>query len=509
LKSRIETLSSRRALLTGIVWNGAGRGIPIIVAVLATPILLHHLGIDRWALFTLALSIAGSFGILDFGVGAALTRALAERIGTPEESEAAPLIVTALTVLILAGCGGGILGYLCAPVLIDDLLNVPPALRLEAIRAFQMLVIAAPLVIANGALWGILVAYQKFRLTALVSMPVSVMYYLGPMAVLLAQDSLVWVIAAVVVARFLQTLTGGALVLRLVPELRRRPRFKPRLLRELLRIGVWVTISGTVGPLMLYLDRFIVGAMLSLAAVSYYATPLDLMMRLMMVPMAVAAALFPALATSHRTMPERAQGLLRTGSLVTILTVFPACLLMAGLAGELLSFWLGSAFAEHSRTVLIILGLGMFLNCVIIVPSTLIDAIGRPRINALIVLGQAILFVPVIVLLSARYGVTGAALAWTLRAAIGYGARLLVCRGLGNSVAPAVPALFFVALFGTAALIACPLIGPLPARLIVMAVAIVMMTLIAGLNLLRRDESAWLLQVAQKFLPCLPMARKT
>ena len=58
----INALSSVRALMSGVLWNGLGRVLPIAVAMLVTPFLLHRLGVDRWALFTLALSIAGSFG---------------------------------------------------------------------------------------------------------------------------------------------------------------------------------------------------------------------------------------------------------------------------------------------------------------------------------------------------------------------------------------------------------------------------------------------------------------
>ena len=112
--------------MSGVLWNGLGRVLPIAVAMLVTPFLLHRLGIDRWALFTLALSIAGSFGILDFGVSGALTRALAERIGTPEEDDAAPLVVAALFMLTLTGCSVAIVGFVFTPMVVDHLLTVPP-----------------------------------------------------------------------------------------------------------------------------------------------------------------------------------------------------------------------------------------------------------------------------------------------------------------------------------------------------------------------------------------------
>ncbi len=507
--SSVERLSSPRTLMTSILWNGLGRGLPIIVALFATPFLLHRLGVERWALFTLALSVAGSFSILDFGVSAALTRALAERVGTEREAEGAPLIVGALAVLLATSIAGAALGWVFTPAIIDRLLNLPPALRDEAITAFRVLAAAGPLIIVNATLWGVLSAYQQFRAATLVNIPVSIFYYVGPMLALLISDSLVGVIVALAATRLAQAVVCGALAIRLVPGLARRPRLDPGLLLGLLRIGVWVTVSNTLWPVMLYLDRFIVGAMLSLVAVSFYATPLDLVMRLMLVPMTVAAAMFPAVATSHHQRPERAEALLRTGSLATMAAVFPACLLAVGAADEILTLWLGPDFAAGSATVLVIMGIGMFLNCVAVLPGTLTDAIGRPDIGALILLAQVVVFPPVVVLLASRYGVQGAAAAWTLRAVLNCAVRLLVCRFVGTSAAAAVPVLAAVILLATLVLAICPLIEPHAPRHVVMAVAFVGVPLGMAAALLKPHEIGQIRRLARGLAPRLAPARRT
>src|SRR3954465_7842271 len=111
----IESLSSVRNLTIGSLWNGASRLFSIMVALVATPVLLHQLGVERWGLFTLALTVASIFGILDFGVSLALTRALAVRIGTPAERDAAPLIVVSFVLLAAISVSGAVLADLLVP----------------------------------------------------------------------------------------------------------------------------------------------------------------------------------------------------------------------------------------------------------------------------------------------------------------------------------------------------------------------------------------------------------
>lgn len=496
----INSLSSVRSLLNGILWNGFGRVLPIAVAMVATPFLLHRLGVDRWALFTLALSIAGSFGILDFGVSAALTRALAERIGTPAEDEAAPLVVAALVMLTLIGFSGAAVGFVFAPRVVDHLLTVPPDLRAEATGAFRLLAVSAPIIVINSAFWGVLAAYQKWRLPTLLNTPVSVMYYLGPVLALLIENNMIWIIGTLVAARLAQCVIYGTLAIRLLPDLLRRRRIDLRVLRPLLRIGAWITVTNTLWPLTVFLDRFIVGSVLSLAAVSYFSTPVDLVGRLGVVPSAVGAALFPAIAASYRTSPDRVQRLLRTGSLAVIVVILPACLLMAGLSKELLTLWLGASFATNSAQILSILAIGIFLYSVGALPGNVTDAIGRPEVGAIIMLSTTTLFIPIVMLMCGRYGVTGAALAWTLRSILYFAPRLLVCGRLAAGAAPAISKLFAIALVGSAGLTSCTLIGPLPARLTVMGLTFVSVLPMAVMMLLKKEERIQLLETVERFL---------
>lgn len=406
-----------RRLVSGVAWNALGRGLPLLLALALTPVLVGQLGIERWGLFTLALALVGVFGMLDLGVGPALTRALSERVGAGRREGEAELVAGALAALVASSAAFAALAWFGVRLLVERVLNVPPALVEEAVGAMRVLVVAAPLVVANAALWGVLAAHQRFRAANLVTIPVSVFYYLGPVLVLAVWNSLIGAMLALVACRLANTVSYAILVRPLVPGLGLRAvRFRPVV--PLLRFGGWMTFSSALTQALLYADRFLIGALLTLSAVAFYATPLDLVLRFWILPVAVAQALLPALASSFRALPAETVALLRKAVLLIAAIVLPAAAVLIAFAHPALSLWLGSGFADGSAAVLRILAVGILFNCVAFAPGSLMEAVGRPDLAARFALAQAVVFVPLSALLVLLIGIEGAAIAWALRAAV-------------------------------------------------------------------------------------------
>lgn len=415
-------------LLSGTAWNAAGRGLPLLVALALTPLLVAALGLERWGLFTLALAMVGVFGVFDFGVGAALTRGIAERLGTDREAECATLAAAALVALLAISTPLAALLWFAMPMLVAHGLAVPPGLAAEATAGFRVLVAAAPLVVVNAALWGILAAFQRFRAANLVSVPVAILYYLAPLLVLTVWDSLVAVMLVLVGCRLLNTLAYAWLARPLLPGLTLRGA-TPALVAPLLRLGGWMTLSSLLGQALTYADRFLIGALLSLTAVAYYATPLDLVLRAWILPVAVAQALLPAMAGGFAARPAETAVLLRRGALLIAVLVFPACLALAAAGPTLLGLWLGPDFAAGGGAVLRILGVGVLFSCAAFAPNALLEAIGRPDAVARFVLLQAAIVLPALAIVLPLAGIEGAAALWALRNAVdAFGKLFLVAR---------------------------------------------------------------------------------
>jgi O-antigen/teichoic acid export membrane protein len=427
-------------LFSGVVWNALGRGLPLLIALLLTPVLLRLMGVERWGLFTLALAMVGVMGVLDLGVGPALTRTLSARMHDHSAEQQASLVragiaaLGAVSVLVTAAL------WFAVPAIVTHALNVPEAMRPEAAAAIRVLALAIPLVVVNAALWGVMAAYQRFAAANLVTVPVNLMYYLGPVLALLAWDDMSGVMWTLVACRAVNTVTYSWLVRRDLPTLwHGLPQL--RLAAPLLKLGGWITFASVTGQALLYADRFLIGALVTLTAVAYYATPLDLVMRLWILPVAVSQALLPAMASAYLHLPVATAALLRRGGILILLLVFPAAAILAGAGHEVLWLWLGREMADGGGQVLAVLAVGGLFSCFAYAPNALLEAMGRPDVTARFVLVQVVVFLPLSAGALMLAGIQGAALAWALRVVVDALGKMFFVSWLYPKASPAIRSL--------------------------------------------------------------------
>ncbi|MCH7490868.1 MAG: oligosaccharide flippase family protein [Gemmatimonadetes bacterium] len=277
-----------------------------------------------------------------------------------------------------------------------------------------------------------------------------------------------------------------------IPALRHEIRVQRSLLRPLLAFGSWMTVSNIVSPLMVYLDRFLIGAILSVTAVTYYATPYEVVIRLAVIPSALVAVLFPAFASGIAQGSSRTVLLFGRGMKYVFLAMFLPVFLIVTLAPEGLAVWLGPDFALRSGAVLRWLALGVFANGLARVPFALVQALGRPDLTAKLHLVELVLYVPVLWMLLGAYGIIGAAVAWAVRVAVDLVLLLGIVRRLLPAAAPLVERTCWATGLGVATLTTAALIPSLAMRGVFAAFVAVGFLVTAWTVALDPDERAFL-----------------
>ena len=413
--SVVENLTAGRVLVHSVLWNLLGMAAPMLVALFAIPLLIDGLGLERFGLLAIIWVGVGYFSLFDLGVGRALTKLVSERLVQGEIGDLSSLIWSALFLLALLGGFGAILVYTLSQSLVTGLLGVPDGLRDEGIAALRVLAVGLPLVIVTAGLIGVMEAYQRFRTISLIRIPLGILTFAGPLLSLQFTPNIAWATAVLVAARIFALIAYYAATSRVQSELLRPkiPEWEP--MRSLLSFGGWFTVTNTIGPLMTYMDRFFISALLSLSAVTYYVTPYEVLSRLQMLPQAIMGVLFPAMAAAHAGNRRNLANLFEISGKVIYWMLFPCVVSAFLLAPEALQWWLGEDFRNIATPLTHWLAAGWMINLLARPAFTVLQSTGRPDLVAKTHLLELLPYLGMLWWFTSVYGISGAAAAWTLR----------------------------------------------------------------------------------------------
>jgi O-antigen/teichoic acid export membrane protein len=417
LKTEIEAdLTPGSLLARGTLWNLVGYIAPLVVAVAVIPFLIKRLGTAEYGVLTIAWGVVGYFGVFDMGLSNALTKFIAERIGRDAPGEISDIFHTGFALLLGSSVCGAILLALLAHPLANSWLSVPPDLRSQACTVFRLFAVALPFVVSVACFRGTLCAFQRFAVMNKIQIAVGTFSFAGPAIAAIFTRNLVPIVALLVASRAAAWLIYLFCCFQVVPSLSMRFRPRRKLIRPLVTFGGWISICNVTDPLFLYSDRFILGALVSMTAVAYYATPFDMVSRLWVIPDALNTALFPSYASSMRRDGRRATELLEKAGHYLFPLILSPVLVVVLFAHLILRLWINPSFAAHSGVVLQWLAVGVLFSSLARMPWTLMSAY-RPDYPAKLVMFEAPLYLGLLYGLIRLYGIEGAAVAWTCRSA--------------------------------------------------------------------------------------------
>jgi len=404
------SLIARNALL-----NLIGQAVPLLVGVVTIPFVVRGLGTDRFGLLSLAWVVLGYFTIFDLGLGRATTKYVAEALGRGEDDQVPRIVWTSVTVQAVMGVVGALALMGITDLLVERILNIPPELVGEARDTFHILALSIPVALVSSSFRGVLEASQRFDLLNAIKIPSSSLTFLLPLLGVYLGLSLPGIIALILAASMVTLVVFVAMDIRIFPELKRYSSTLA-LFRSLFAFGGWVTVSGVVGPILVYLDRFLIGSILTMSAVAYYTAPYEAVTRLWVIPSSMTMALFPAFSTLEGIKERTKLGMLFARSIKYVLLMLgPVIMIIVLFARDILQIWLGSDFARESTLAMQILAIGVLANALAFVPFALLQGTGRPDIPAKFHMIELPIYLCVAWVLIGSFGIAGAAGAWAFR----------------------------------------------------------------------------------------------
>jgi O-antigen/teichoic acid export membrane protein len=405
---------STRPLRTNFVVNLLSPAARIAVALVTIPIYVHHLGDARYGLLNIAWILVGYFGFLDLGLSRASTNALAKLRAAPQ-SERARVLLTTLMLSLGFGLLGAVLLYAVGIYLFEHVLSVPTDLRVEVMRSFPWMASLFPMTLVAGVGSGALESRERFFLANMLQVFQTSLGQIAPVIIaVFVSPSLTLVIPTVALTQAIGMIVTGVCVYRQEGPFSLKA-FDWSDARSLLHYGGWVTVTSIIYPILIGADQFLIGSLIGVAEVTYYAVPMNLSLRTQVIPMALGRTFFPRLSS----LPRDAANKLAARALQSLGYGYAAvCAPAIIFAPTFIRYWIGPDFAIVSGPVAQILVFGSWMNGLSFVAYTLAQSQGRPDLTGKIHTAEVLPFLAILWVLTGSFGIQGAALAWTLRSAL-------------------------------------------------------------------------------------------
>jgi O-antigen/teichoic acid export membrane protein len=255
---------------------------------------------------------------------------------------------------------------------------------------------------------------------------------------------------------------------------------------------------SVLGTFIVHGEKFLLVRFSSVESLAYYNVAATLAGLLAQVPNALSQPLMPSFVHLQQrgetaTLARLFQGAVKT----MLLWVLPAGFALCVCAPTLIRLWAGGTYVERSLGPLCILVLGWVFGGVLYVPKSLLSAWGKPGLIAWYQSAQLLPYVALMLVLITRFGLPGAALAWSLRSAFELWLLMRLVRRSGR-LGPVLPRVVGPGFAGAAAALVLPVAAvrvftdSQPLLIAALVPSLILYAAVAVRRLLSQEERAWL-----------------
>lgn len=391
-------------------------------AFLALPLLVSHLSPEAFGLLTMYWVIIGYANLVELGMGKAVAKQIAERpLGA--NNDVRQIIGTAFRAAIVIGTLTGIIITPALHAVFGIAISIPTKLVTMNSQSIIWIAATVPIMVVASILAGALEARREFGWLALIRIPTGLALFIVPGWLGSLGFQLPQMVAGIMIVRLLLLMLLAIRVEHIWPGVLIRSEFTAARLRSLLGFGGWLTISAIIGPLLVYLDRFILASAHGLATTALYTTAFETVIRFLVAASAIVAVMFPRFANLRSGDVQAARRIYGEANIYILVAILPVAVAFNFFGEEIFVHWLASANLDSNALATIartaaILSVGLILNGCAHIPQAFIQARGYPHWTAGLHVAELMAFLVYAPLVVGRYGVEGAAWTWLVRSAI-------------------------------------------------------------------------------------------
>ncbi len=111
---------------------------------------------------------------------------------------------------------------------------------------------------------------QRFDISNVLRIPSSILIFVIPSLALPFGLRLPGIVLLLAISRLVFAVAHMGFCIHILPALKSKPSFSREVINPLISFGGWITVANFLNPLLIYIDRFLIGSILSVAMVGYY-----------------------------------------------------------------------------------------------------------------------------------------------------------------------------------------------------------------------------------------------
>jgi O-antigen/teichoic acid export membrane protein len=396
---------------SGVIWNWIALASNFAVSFFLSPFIVHHLGTVLYGVWALVVGITSYMSLMDLGLRGAVVRFVSRSHTQGDHATSSALVSGALWLRQWIS-----LAVILLSVLLSFFLTHFFQIPAEAQSAARWAVILSGSGIAValylGVFGGVLTALHRFDLSSGVSLAQAPLRAFGVIWVLRHGYGLLGLAVSDFCVILFANLAQTYLSFRTYPTLRITLRYPGReILREFAGYSLWVFLIHIFAQVIYYTDNLVVGAVVSVAAVTFYTIGGSLIEYLRTIVASLTVTFLP-LASRYQAAGEFSQlrKLLQWGTRIAIGVALPVQIALFFRGKTFINLWMGPEYGSSSGRVLQILLIAQLFTVANSTSMNMILGMAKHRKVAIWAGGEAIANLVLSVLLARRLGMYGVAI---------------------------------------------------------------------------------------------------
>lgn len=387
------------------LFNIAGNILPAVAAMLFLPLIMKNLGDESFAVFLLILIIVGTSGIFDFGIGRSITQKISSEKDIQLKAE---IFISSLVGLLFISFIINIVLFI-----LFLLLRETSEIYAEMFRIFWLLSFSIVFSLLNVSTKSYLEGMHLFRDINIYKTLTGLTIFVFAYYITKQSNDIIYITLMILIVRILHFYLLLKNILKLESFSLEYKYFNISMLKELFSNGKWFAISNIIGPLTMYMDRFIISGLLAASIFNYYALSMEVAVKILIFPMSIMSVFFPILVTYYN---ERNFDSIRKTTKKMYLYIFfligLPLILLFNYSELFLTLWIDENFALNANHTFRIILLGVIVSSLTQVSFTLLQATKKAKSTGLVHLYTFIPYAILLFLMTKEYGLNGASYTW-------------------------------------------------------------------------------------------------